>query len=167
MKAEFERTKTVENIIVVSLVLTFLAIFILSFMLENALWAFLPAGIWFMVCCICLSCHGEIIAGEKGIVIVSKFFNRKIGKKVVLYSDIDRTNCGVESVGYRYGRVSHVMKLTIKLKGSSRIIVSMGLDIDSSFPASEPDKYKQYIHEQPLMQLSHYIDSKLHLNTSV
>lgn len=166
MRAKFDRLEIVDNIILALFLIMVVATFIVAFSLENDLWMLLPAAVYLVIVFILLAFHGEIIAGEKGVVVIYTFSGKRVGKKSVAYKDIDRTECGVRSGGDRWGRVHHTMKFTIKMKGVSRITVFKSLDISASFPAEQPDKYKQYLHEQPLMQLSHYIDSKLHLNTS-
>lgn len=122
----------------------------------------------FTVCAVALcSLHGSVTADEKAVVIVSTLFGKTVRKRVIEYSEIDGTECGVETeIRRRRGWVSYTMVLTIKMKDSLEAQFLKVLNIDSSFPASEPDKYKQYLHDQPLMKISHYIDSKLHLNTS-
>lgn len=109
---------------------------------------------------------GEVTADERGVTAVTTFFGKKIREKYIEYSDIDRTDCGVSVHHTRGYHVSYHMYFIIKKKNGSKFSVSSRLNISSSFLANEPDKYKQYLHEQPLMQLSHYIDNKLHLNTS-
>ncbi len=166
MEAKFDSTKTIGNIIIALFLIMVAATFIVGFSQENELLMFIPAAVFLVITYILSAFHGEIIAGEKGVVIIYTFCGKKVGKRSVAYRNIDRTECGVETVGDRWGRVSHVMNFTIKMKGVLRITVSKRLDIGASFPAEQPDKYKQYLHEQPLMKISHYIDSKIHLNTS-
>ena len=166
MRAKFDRTETIDNITMALFLLMVVTIFIVGFSLENELWMFLPIAVFSAIIGILLTFHGEIIAEEKGVVVIYTFCGKRVGKKSVAYRDIDRTECSVKTSGDRFGRVYHVMKFTIKMKGISRITVFNHLDIGPSFPAEQPDKYKQYLEEQPLMKISHYIDSKLHLNTS-
>lgn len=166
MKAKFDRTETIDNITIALFGVMVVVMFVVAFSLENGLWMFLPAAVYLAILGILLAFHGEIIAGEKGVVVIYTFCGKRVGKKSVAYRNIDRTECSVRTGGDRFGRVHHVMKFTIKMKGVSRITVFYQLDIGASFPAEQPDKYKQYLEEQPLMKISHYIDSKLHLNTS-
>ena len=109
---------------------------------------------------------GELVADERGVTVVTMLFGKKVKEKFIEYSDIDYTDCGVSTYGTRGRGVFYSMYFVIKKKSGSKITVSNRLNISSSFLANEPDKYKQYIHNQPLMQFSHYIDGKLHLNTS-
>ncbi|MCM1330612.1 MAG: hypothetical protein NC253_14370 [Ruminococcus sp.] len=110
--------------------------------------------------------HGKIIADESGVTVVKTFFGRAAGKKFIEYGKIQSTDCGVETVGNRLRTVSHTMIFTIKMKDGSKIVLYNIMKIGASFPAEQPEKYKKYLSEQPLMQISHYIDGKLHLNTS-
>lgn len=166
MNAKFDRPKIIDNIIIALLLIVFVTMLIVAFSLENDLWMLFPAAVYVVITLILLAFHGEIIAGEKGVVVIYTFSDKRVGKKSVAYKDIDRTECNVRTGGDRWGRVHHTMEFTIKMKGVSRITVFKSLNISANFPAEQPDKYKQYLHEQPLMQLSHYIDNKLHLNTS-
>lgn len=110
---------------------------------------------------------GKIIADESGITVIRTIFGRKISKKFIDYSEIQSTDCGVDTVWNRLMTTRCVMKFTLKMKDdNSEIAFLSTMNISVSFPAEQPDMYKQYLHEQPLMQLSHYIDSKLHLNAS-
>ena len=122
----------------------------------------------FTVCAVALRClHGSVTADEKAVVIVSTLFGKTVRKRVIEYSEIDSTECGVETeLRRRWGGVRYTMVLTIKMKDGLEALFLKVLNIADGFPASEPDKYKQYLHDQPLMKISHYIDSKLHLNTS-
>ncbi|MCM1024732.1 MAG: hypothetical protein NC395_11855 [Prevotella sp.] len=166
MRAKFNSTKTVQNIIIALFLVTIAAMLIVGISQENNLLMFIPVGVFLVITYILIAFHGEIIADEKGITVVTTFLGIAVWKKFIKYGDVDRTDCGVETVGYRWDRVSHIMEFTIKMKGIKRITVSKRLNIGASFPAEQPEKYKQYLHEQPLMQISHYIDGKLHLNTS-
>ncbi|MDE7302035.1 MAG: hypothetical protein K2N60_01805 [Oscillospiraceae bacterium] len=121
----------------------------------------------FTVCAVALcSLHGFVTADEKAAVIVSVLLGKTVRKKVIDYSDIKSVECGVESHGMRYGNVVYEMVFTITTADELEAIFLKRLNIEKDFPASEPDKYKQYLYAQPLMKISHYIDSKLHLNTS-
>lgn len=164
MMAKFDSTKTTENILIISLLAMFFAVFILSF--RDIIVALIPVAVFLAVVGFCLACRGEIIADENRITVVTTFFGKAVKKKVIEYADVDRTDCGVETFGTKGGNVIYIIKFTIKMKGVSRFTVSAKMNIAGSFPANEPEKYKQYLHEQPLMKISHYIDSKLHLNTS-
>lgn len=105
--------------------------------------------------------HGKIVADENGVTIFKTFLGRSFGKKFIEYNKIQSTDCGIITGSTRYA-----MEFTLKMRDGSKIVLYNTMKIGASFPATEPDKYKQYLHEQPLMKISHYIDSKLHLNTS-
>lgn len=166
MKAKFRLTQTTDNLLVISLFAMLLTVLILFFhemfflfFVAFAAWVAIMYGIYWAF-------SGELIADENGVTVVTMLFGKKIKEKFIEYSDIDYTDCGVSTYGTRGGGIFYSMYFTIKKKGGSKFTVSNRLNISSSFLANEPDKYKQYIHNQPLMKISHYIDSKLHLNTS-
>lgn len=166
MRAKYKYTQTTDNLLVISLLAMLLTALILYFLealflmfAAIAVWAAIMYGIYWAF-------SGELVANEKGVTVVTMFFDKKIKEKFIAYSDIDYTDCGVSTYGTRGWGIYYHMYFIIKKKNGSKFTASNRLNIASSFPANEPDKYKQYLHEQPLMQLSHYIDSKLHLNTS-
>ena len=166
MEAKFRYTTTTDNLLVISLFALFLTALILYFLemiflffAAIAVWAAIMLGIYWAF-------SGELVADENGVTVVTMLFGKKINGKFIDYSDIDYTDCGVSTYGTRGWGIFYSMYFTIKKKSGSKFTVSNRLNISSSFLANEPDKYKQYIHNQPLMKISHYIDSKLHLNTS-
>lgn len=110
--------------------------------------------------------HGKIIADENGVTIFRTFLGRSYGKKFIEYSKIKSTDCGIITSRQRGGGTSFAMEFTLKMRDGSKIVLYNTMKIGASLPAEQPDKYKEYLHEQPLMQISHYIDSKLHLNTT-
>lgn len=166
MEAKFRLTPTTDNLLVISLFAMFLTFLILCF-LEVLFLLVVAAAAWIVIMFgIYWSFSGELVADEKGVTVVTMLFGKKIKEKFIEYSDIDYTDCGVSTYGTRGWGISYSMYFTIKKKGGSKFTVSNRLNISSSFLANEPDKYKQYLHEQPLMKISHYIDSRLHLNTS-
>lgn len=172
MKAKFGRSGVTDAVLGLVLAADAMCVFVFLFTLsaEN-LTSKTVYGILtliFTACAVALyNLHGSITADEKALVIFSVIFGKTVRKKVIEYSEIDGTECGVKTeIRSRWGGVSYTMVLTIKMKDGSETDFSKVLNIGSNFPASEPDKYKKYISEQPLMQLSHYIDSKLHLNAS-
>lgn len=164
MNAKFDSTETTGKILIISILAMFFGIFILSF--QGVSFALIPLPIFLIVVGLCMACRGEIIADEEKISVVTTFFGKAVRKKFIEYNDIDRTECGVEAYGVRSGIIRYTIRLTIKMKGVSRFIVYANMNIEGSFPAEQPDKYKEYLHEQPLMQISHYIDRKLHLDAS-
>ncbi len=110
--------------------------------------------------------HGCIIADDEKVIVISTLFGKEITRKNIEYSKIECVKCGVETI-YERANSHYNMFFKLKLKGGSEIPVFIRLNIGIGFPAQQPDKYKQYLSEQPLMQLSQYIDKKLHLNTSL
>lgn len=172
MKAKFDRSSVTDVVLglVFAADIICVAVFLFTLSGENLI-SITVYGILtliFTACAVALyNLHGSITADEKVLVIFSVIFGKTVRKKVIEYSEIDGTECGVKTeIRSRWGGVSYTMVLTIKMKDGSETDFLKVLNIGSNFPASEPDKYKKYISEQPLMQLSHYIDSKLHLNAS-
>ena len=166
MKAKFKLTPTADNLLVISLFAMLLTVLVLYF-LEMFFLFFVVIAVWIAIMFgIYWAFSGELVADERGVTVVTMLLGKKVKEKFIEYSDIDYTDCGVSTYGTRGWGVFYSMYFVIKKKGGSKITVFNRLNISSSFLANEPDKYKQYIHNQPLMKISHYIDSKLHLNTS-
>ena len=166
MEAKYRYTKTTDNLLVISLLAMFLTVLILYF-LEALFLMFAAIAVWVAIMFgIYWAFSGELVADKNGVTVVTMLFGKKIKEKFIEYSDIDYTDCGISTYGTRGWGIFYSIYFTIKKKSGSKFTVSNRLNISSSFPANEPDKYKQYIHNQPLMKISHYIDSRLHLNTS-
>lgn len=166
MKAKFDLSPTADNIMVILLLAGIVSILALCF---NE--AVIPMLVTFVLLFAVMggayyAFGGELTADEKGVTAVTTLFGKKIKKKFIEYGEIDRIDCGVQARGTRGWGIFYSMFLSIKMKGFSKYTVFKRLNISSSLPTNEPDKYKEYLHNQPLMQISHYIDSKLHLNTT-
>ena len=123
---------------------------------------YLPIDVFFMYY------KGKIIADESGITVVRILFGKEIRKKFIKYSEIQSADCGVDTIGIKsIGATRYTIEFTLRMKDDDSEIVFMStMNIDNKFPAAEPDKYKEYLHQQPIMKIFRYIDSKLHMNTS-
>lgn len=114
-------------------------------------------------------CKGGAYADDEKLVVYHEFFEKSVFVSVFKFEDIAEVLCDVEIVTKKQGirRVYYEMVLTVKMKDESEFCIIKGLDIFKDFPAQQPDEYKKYISEQPLMQLSYYIGKRLNLDTSV
>ncbi len=170
MEAKFGQTKdAIDFYILVRVFIIIFGVFVISCS-ENKLVGFLifmavylPIDVFFM------RYKGKIIADESGITVVRTLFGKEIIKKFIKYSEIQSADCGVDTIGIKsIGATRYTIEFTLRMKDDDSEIVFMStMNIDNRFPAAEPDKYKEYLQEQPLMKISNYIDGKLHLNTSV
>ncbi|MDE6132615.1 MAG: hypothetical protein K2G04_04470, partial [Oscillospiraceae bacterium] len=133
MNAKFESTETTDKIYIISILTMVFGAFILSF--QGVMFALIPLPIFFIVVGLCMACRGEIIADEEKITVVTTFLGKAVRKKIIEYADVDRTDCGVEVYGTRYRNIIYTMRLTIKMKGVSRLVVSSNMNIAGSFPA--------------------------------
>lgn len=106
MEAKFDSTETTENIFIVLLLAMVFTGFILSF--QNIIAALIPFAVFLVLAGLCSACHGEIIADENRITVVTTFFGKAVKKKIIEYADVDRTDCGVEAFGTRLGSVSYI-----------------------------------------------------------
>lgn len=170
MKAEFDRLKSVNTLWWISFYTAFISgwVFFTAFMmmyineLHGALIVVVISGILTMtavVACVIISdSHGLITADDDGVTVVSVFFGKEIIRPKMEYDKIECAECDVKTVGTRYGGVLYKMFFTVKMKDGSEISVFEELNIESGLPASKPDEYKNYINQQPLMQLCRYIN---------
>lgn len=166
MKAKFDLSPTADNIMVILLLAGIVSILVLFFN-EAVIPMLITIVLWFAVMLGAkYAFGGELIADETGVTIVTTLFDKKVKEKFIEYGDIDRIDCGVNTYSTRGWGIFYSMFLTIKMKGVSKYTVFKRLNISRNFPTNEPDKYKEYLHEQPLMKISHYIDGKLHLDAS-
>lgn len=164
MKAKFASTGIIKIVFgfVFALDVIFITVFLCGIKLYGIIALILTA------CVVSLnSLHGYVSAGEKEVIIVFTLFGKAVKKKILEYGEIESTECIVETELYgRGGGIIYKMVLTVKKKDGTEMELLKKLNIESGFPAEQPDKYKQYLAEQPLMKISHYIYNKLHLNTS-
>lgn len=165
MKTRFKSTETTATISAISLCVMILSMMILPHLFDDIIPIFAVIAVCIAVCGICFACRGEITADERGVTVVTTFFGKEIREKTIEYGSIESTKCFVETIYHRNYSCYNIV-LRLNMRDGSKFSVFNRLDISRSFPASQPDEYKKYLSQQPLMKLSHYIDSKLHLNAS-
>lgn len=112
-------------------------------------------------------CKGGAYADDEKFVVYHEFFEKSVFVSAFKYEDIAEVLCAVETLTTRNGirRIYYEMVLTVKMKDESEFCIIKRLDILEDFPVQQPDEYKEYISEQPLMQLSYYIGKRLNLDT--
>ena len=103
---------------------------------------------------------GVIYAFEKKVVIIHKFFSRKVLVSHISYRDIEYAEYNVKAVYSRLGFVEYDIILTITKKTGSTVKVTSALDIKENMPTDKPDEYKKYLNERPLVKMCRFINEK-------
>ena len=165
MKYEFDSTGDTDGVYT-----TFFLIAIFSFGIAIASIADYPnfSGIMFIIFLVSLLAvfitsvlrGGVIYAFEKKVVIIHKFFSRKVLVSHISYRDIEYAEYNVKAVYSRLGFVEYDIILTITKKTGSSVKVTSGLDIKENMPTDKPDKYKKYLNEHPIVKMCNFINEK-------
>ncbi len=118
--------------------------------------------------CILLGCIqfnskncGEISADDIAVSISYKIFGIKVYSRKLEYDLIDYASAEVNAVGTPFRGVGYVMLLSVVLKKGGSIQLKKVLSISSDMPANDPDKYKEYIAQQPLSEICSFINEKI------
>lgn len=100
---------------------------------------------------------GVIMCSQKSIAVC-----RKHRKRVIPFGSIESISCVPEVMHTRYD-VKHYLVFTVTLKTDKKLEFCKELNIEKDFPVQQPEKFKEYIEEQPLMQLCSYINERSRL----
>lgn len=98
------------------------------------------------------SLDGGIICGKNSIAVCHK---RR--KRIISFESIESVLCVPEVMHTRYS-VKHYLVFTVTLKTDKKLEFCKELDIDKDFPVQQPEKFREYIDEQPMMKLYEYIN---------
>lgn len=104
--------------------------------------------------------NGEISADDTAVSITYRIFSVITFTRKYEYSLIEYTSTDVEVVGGQ-GIVIYWLTLSVNTKNGKKIKLQKKLDIPRDMPANEPDKYKEHLNNQPLSQISDFINEKL------
>ncbi len=104
---------------------------------------------------------GVIRANEKQIIIYHNFMGRKAFACHIGYNEIENVEYQIEGVRNRFSFLYYELMLVIKKKSGKKIKLSVCLDIEEKFPMENPEEYKKYLNEQPMMNLYEYINKCL------
>lgn len=97
---------------------------------------------------------GVIMFSQNSIAVC-----RKRRKRVIPFESIESVSCVPEVMHTRYD-VKHYLVFTVILKTDKKLEFCKELDIEKDFPVQQPEKFKEYIDEQPLMQMYKYINER-------
>ena len=96
--------------------------------------------------------RGRITVDEENVNVHYGF----LGKKLPL-SDITYFSCDVEMQSARYNGIYYTMVLTIKTSDGKRFAYEQELDVEDDLPAKDPEKYREFLDEQPMMKLCGFV----------
>lgn len=134
-----------------------------------------------MVCCFCYHSYfvfdrtcgvfllggdgsGTISALENEIVISLNSSAVKLPDLHLKYDEIELAEYKIKDVRSRVSFWYYKYILIIKKKSGKEVKIAVSLDIEESLPLDNPEKYKKYINEQPLMKMCKYINERLKNN---
>ncbi|MCH5194564.1 MAG: hypothetical protein J1F11_11420 [Oscillospiraceae bacterium] len=165
MKCDFDSTGVLDGVH-----LTFLLIAIFSFSSFLAAIPYFPifSGVSFIIffvsspaALITSALRGGVIyaVGDK-IIIMHRFFNKKVFVSYIRYRDIEYAEYNVKAVHSRIGFIGYDIILTITKKTEGTVKITSGLDIKESMPTDNPDEYKKYLNEHQMVKICRFINER-------
>lgn len=103
---------------------------------------------------------GVIYVKSDELVIVHSFAAREVLVSRISYEDIEYADHNVTQKRSRIGFYCYVFELYIHIKSGQKIKLCIDLDISENMPTSDPDGYKRYINDQPIMKICRYINER-------
>lgn len=103
---------------------------------------------------------GVIYAKSDKLVISHSFASRKVLISRISYEYIQYADYNVTQKRSRLGFYCYVFELNIHMKNGKKIKLCVDLNIPEDKPMCDPDGYKRYINNLPMMQLCRYINEK-------
>lgn len=113
------------------------------------------AIIWLIICVIISNRLEGYIFCEQNTFAVC----RGRIKRIISIEDIESVSCLPEL--HRPYSVKHMLVFTVILKTGKKLAFCTCLDVDKDMPVQQPEKFKEYIAEQPMMKLYEYINKCL------
>ena len=101
-----------------------------------------------------------IYARSDRLIIVHSFGAWKILVSRISYEDIEYADHNVTQKRSRLGFYCYVFELIIHMKSGKKIKLCVDLNIPEDKPMCDPDGYKRFINDQPIMKLCRYINEK-------
>jgi len=81
-------------------------------------------------------------------------------KRLIPIEDIESVSCLPEVTSTNH-TVRHMLVFTVILETGKKLEFYAKLDIDKDMPVQQPEEFKEYIAEQPMMKLYEYINKCL------
>lgn len=103
---------------------------------------------------------GVIYAKSDKLVISHSFASRKVLISRIRYEDIEYADYNVTQKRSRLGFYCYVFELNIHMKNGKKIKLCADLHIPEDKPMCDPDGYKRYLNDLPVMKLCRYINEK-------
>lgn len=103
---------------------------------------------------------GVIYARSDKLVITHSFASRKVLISRISYEYIQYADYNVTQKRSRLGFYCYVFELNIHMKNGKKIKLCADLHIPEDKPMCDPDGYKRYINDLPIMKLCRYINEK-------
>lgn len=103
---------------------------------------------------------GVIYARNDKLVISHSFASRKVLISRIRYEDIEYADYNVTQKRSRLGFYCYVFELNIHMKNGKKIKLCADLHIPEDKPMCDPDGYKRYLNDLPVMKLCRYINEK-------
>ena len=103
---------------------------------------------------------GVIYARSDKLVISHSFASRKVLISRIRYEDIEYADYNVTQKRSRLGFYCYVFELNIHMKNGKKIKLCADLHIPEDKPMCDPDGYKRYLNDLPVMKLCRYINEK-------
>lgn len=101
---------------------------------------------------------GVIYAKSEKLIITHSLASRKILVSRISYEDIEYADHNVTQKRSRLGFYCYVFELIIHMKNGKKIKLCVDLNIPEDKPMCDPDGYKRFINDQPIMKLCRYIN---------
>lgn len=103
---------------------------------------------------------GVIYARSDKLVITHSFASRKVLISRISYEYIQYADYNVTQKRSRLGFYCYVFELNIHMKNGKKIKLCADLHIPEDKPMCDPDGYKRYLNDLPVMKLCRYINEK-------
>lgn len=103
---------------------------------------------------------GVIYAKSDRLIISHSFASRKVLISRIRYEDIEYADYNVTQKRSRLGFYCYVFELNIHMKNGKKIKLCADLHIPEDKPMCDPDGYKRYLNDLPVMKLCRYINEK-------
>jgi len=81
-------------------------------------------------------------------------------KRIIPIENIESVSC-LPEITHTRGSIKHMLVFTVILDTGKKLEFYAKLDIDKDMPVQQPEKFKEYIAEQPMMKLYEYINKCL------
>lgn len=101
---------------------------------------------------------GSIYAFEDKVIIIHKFFGKKVFVSSIKYSDIRLAKYNIKTSGW--GFIRYDIVLTIFKKSERNIRIKSKMNRNKYMPTEKPDEYKEYLNEHPMVKMCSFINER-------